>query len=187
MEYNVYRGESPLTAGTGLPSTDFTDTNLQSGTTYTYTVTAVADSGGESAQSQPLSATTAGDPPPLTPPTGLTCVSQAGDSLVFSWDSMLQADGYNFYRDGTKVNTAALSGAGYTDQGLAPSTTYTDYVTSLQGSVESGPSESVACTTTNGYVCTEYYDNNYDQVQRGRAHTTGTACNVLERQFAPRS
>jgi len=56
--YKIYRsdhGSTPLTTATG---TSYADVGLSPATTYTYTVTAFDQAGNESAQSQPVSATT---------------------------------------------------------------------------------------------------------------------------------
>jgi len=62
--YRLYRG-SKLLATTG--GTTYADSDLQSATTYAYSVTAVDDAGNESAAAQ-LNATTAGNTGPVTPP-----------------------------------------------------------------------------------------------------------------------
>jgi hypothetical protein len=44
--------------------------------------------------------------------------------VSLSWSAAFGAESYNVYRNGTKVNTSAVTGTSYTDSGLSASTTY---------------------------------------------------------------
>ncbi len=102
---------------------------------------------------------------PVTKPSTVSVVTLSdgmanceNSSLVITWTKDLNASGYYLYRSQAnqsfpvRVNTTAFaqpSGATrtYTDTNLIPSITYTYYVTSIIGGVESKPSATVTRTT----------------------------------------
>lgn len=70
--YNLYRSESsfssvssmtPVNGGTFLSGTDYSDSELQNGTTYYYRLTAVDDNDNESGPSAEVEVTPFSDPP----------------------------------------------------------------------------------------------------------------------------
>ena len=63
--YNVYRGGA-LANGALVTATNFTDTGLAAGTTYSWTVRAVDSAGAEGATSAPATGTTTGSAPTCT-------------------------------------------------------------------------------------------------------------------------
>ncbi|MFE5898802.1 cellulase family glycosylhydrolase [Streptomyces sp. NPDC056488] len=125
--YDVYRGTTRV--GTSA-ATSYTDTGLTANTAYAYTVRARDAAGNVSAASTALSVTTqAGGGADTTPPsvpgnprgTGRTTTS-----VTLAWDASTDNTGvsaYLVFRDGTQV--ASVTGTGYTDTGLTPSTAHT--------------------------------------------------------------
>jgi poly(3-hydroxybutyrate) depolymerase len=61
--YNVFRNGNKVNA-TGVTGTNYTDSGLAAGTTYSWTVAGVDGSGNQGALSSPVSGTTSGTPPP---------------------------------------------------------------------------------------------------------------------------
>lgn len=78
-------------------------------------------------------------------PTGLTAA--AGNQQVqLTWTGVSGASGYNVYRNGGKVNSAALSATSYLDTGLTNGTTYTYQVAAIANGQESQKSASASAT-----------------------------------------
>jgi len=168
--YNIYRNNVKVNTVTG---TSYQDTGLASGTTYSYYVTALGSSGGESSPSNTIQATTTGTPS-LPAPTGLRVATANANNISFTWNSVSDATGYNFYRNGIKVGTS--SSTSYTDIGLTPSTNYQNYVTATKGTTESPPSTTITSSTTSGWQCQSWNATNYAHVQANRAYDKlGTA------------
>ena len=114
-----------------------------------------------------------GPAPALAPPTGLAARAASANSIALGWNAVDGAGGYNLYRDGVKVNPAALNATVYTDNGLLPSTHYSYQVSALAASGESALSGAVAAATTSAFTCTSTYASNYAHVRAGRAHDSG--------------
>jgi hypothetical protein len=171
--YNIYRGGGKVGSAS---TTQYLDTGLLSGSQYTYTITAVTSSGAESAPSTPIVVSTSGNPPPLQPPTGLTATNATGSTISLAWNAAAGATGYYVYRNGQKVNSAPITTTSYTDSNLAASTTYQYQATATNGVSESAPSNTVSASTTNGWQCKQFTDNNYNQVAAGRATEKGGYC-----------
>jgi hypothetical protein len=165
--YNVYRNGAQ-TNSAPISGTTFTDNNLNSGSTYTYTVKAVAATGSESVPSNSVTAQTTGEPPAIQIPNGLTVTDVTSNSITLKWDSASGAEKYNVYRDGSKIADVSLTS--YTDTGLNAATEYKYQVSSVKDSQESAKSTEVKATTVNMKVC--YNDNNYNHVLAGRAYQT---------------
>ncbi|CAF3427244.1 unnamed protein product [Rotaria sp. Silwood1] len=163
--YNVYRNVGKANSEL-ISDTTFTDNNLNSGTTYVYTVKAVSSTGAESIFSQSVNAKTTGEPSAVETPSGLTVTRITSDSITLQWDSASGAQKYNVYRDGNKV--ADVSITSYTDTGLSSATDYLYQVSSVQYSQESQKSNEVEATTLTEKVC--YNDNNFNHVTAGRAY-----------------
>jgi poly(3-hydroxybutyrate) depolymerase len=166
--YNVYRNGTKVNAS-AVTGTTYTDTGLASGTTYSYTVAAVDSSGSVGAQSTAVNATTTGTPAGPPAPTGLSVTGTTNTSVSLSWNAVSGAASYNVYRNGTKVNTSAVTGTSYTDTGLTASTAYSYTVAAVDSSGTVGAqSAAVNATTTATPQC--FTDNNYNQTVAGRAY-----------------
>jgi fibronectin type 3 domain-containing protein len=149
--YNVYRGtttgtETLLAAGTNVSGPTFTDKTAVNGTQYFYYVTAL-ESGLESGPSREVSARLG----PPTAPTGLMA-SAGASQVVLSWTAVASATAYDVYR-GTSSGTETLLAAGtgitrttFTDNTAVSGTHYFYYVTALNGTLQSGPSNEVSAT-----------------------------------------
>ncbi len=82
-------------------------------------------------------------------PTGLTVTGVTSSSVSLSWNASSGATGYTVYRNGTSVGTTGGPNATmYTDQTVAPSTTYTYTVDAFSGSTHSAQSQPVQATTS---------------------------------------
>jgi poly(3-hydroxybutyrate) depolymerase len=140
--YNVYRNGTKV----GSPAvTSYTDSGLQSGSTYNYTVKAVAANGveGDGALTQ---GTTTGSAPILPAPSKLTGTANSATTVILSWSVVTGAQSYNVYRNNTKVGNS--TGTGYTDSGLTKQTTYSYTVSAVNSAgVEGSKSSAVSVTT----------------------------------------
>lgn len=165
--YNLYRNGGKANSGI-IVGTTYTDNNLSSGTSYTYTVKAVSGSSSESASSPSVIGKTSGEPPAISAPNGLTVADITSNSIVLQWNAVSGVTSYNVYRNGAKLNS--VSGTSYTDAGLNAGAQYRYQVSSVKGSSESERSNEVQATTLSQKVC--YNDNNFNHVTAGRAYTT---------------
>ncbi|MGV7208664.1 fibronectin type III domain-containing protein [Oxalobacteraceae bacterium A2-2] len=166
--YDVYRGGAKANSAP-VTGNAYTDGGLASGTTYSYTVKALTASGAASAASAPVSATTSGSPPPITAPTGVQVSAATASSVTLAWTSVPGASGYNVYRNGARVTASPVAATGYTDQGLAASSSYTYTVTAYANGNESAPSAPVTANTQSAYTCSATTASNYAHVTAGRA------------------
>lgn len=153
--YNVYRsttsGFTP-SAGNNIgqtASTSYSDTAAPAGTYY-YKVTAQDAAANIGPESNEASATVLADTTPPTAPNALQTTSVGGQSVGLSWTASTDnvgVTGYKVYRNGTFLaNSASTS---YTDSTVSPSTSYTYYVTAVDGATnESGQSNTINVTTT---------------------------------------
>jgi len=115
-----------------------------------------------------------GTAPALQAPAGLAVAGSSAASITLTWNASNGATGYNVYRNGAKVNAAAVASTGYTDAGLAAATSYSYQVTAVRnGGVESARSAAVTGSTASGFACTATTSSNYAHVQAGRAHDSG--------------
>ncbi len=138
--YTVRRnGANPVT----VTGTSTTVTGLASNTTYSFTVSA-SNSAGESAQSAPVSATTAGGQVPPTP-TGLSVSGVTCTSVSLSWNASSGATSYRVYRGTTLATTVTTTSA--TVGGLNANTTYSFQVSAVNSAGESAKSGTVSATT----------------------------------------
>jgi hypothetical protein len=167
--YNVYRNGAKTNSGV-ISGTTFTDNNLNSGTTYTFTVRAVASSGSESSASNSVNAKTTGEPPALATPNGLTATDATSNSIALKWESASGAEKYNIFRNGNKVADVSLTS--YTDTDLNSGTTYRYQVSSVRGSQESSKSNEAEATTLTETDKVCFNDNNVNHVLALRAYVT---------------
>ena len=144
--YNVYRNGNPNPIGTTAVAT-YTDNTVSPGTTYTYTAAAYDPANNLSAQSLPVTVTTACPSCPPSVPTGLTATSVSSSQVSLSWtDADSTVAGYQIYRDGNVINTTTATS--YTDNTVSAGTTYTYTVAAYNAAgVPSAQSLPVTVTT----------------------------------------
>jgi chitodextrinase len=123
--YNVYQNGTLIGS---TATTNFGESNLTPTTTYVMTVAAQDADGNVSAQSSPLSVTTAaaGGSNPLTPPTALQALITDYTVLQLNWQPAngTSPAGYDIYSNGTYVGSTSGMNF-YTLTGLTPGTAYT--------------------------------------------------------------
>lgn len=174
--YNVYRSHAKVNSRP-ITTNSYRDTGLTSGSTFTYSVSAVTANGGESEKSEPITAKTTGVPPPLAAPTDLRAVSVDSTSITLQWSPVEGATDYNVYRDGALISPAPDLDTQYTDEGLQAETTYSYWVSSLNEiGYESAPSAKLQVKTSSGWQCQQWTADNYAQVVAGRAYQQGGYC-----------
>lgn len=142
LGYNVYRDGVKVNTST-VTGTSYTDVEPGGGT-FEYYVKALYDE-GESGASNTVEVTVI-----LPAPTGLDA-TVAGNDVTLTWDSPAEKglDGYNVYRDGTKINAALVTDLTYEDMDLGIGS-YEYYVTAVYSQGESGPSNTVTADITVG-------------------------------------
>jgi fibronectin type 3 domain-containing protein len=157
--YHIYRSTSssgPFPMVGTTPATSYTDTGLSAGTTYYYEVSA-ANSGGNSAPSSPVSATTVSATTPQ-PPTGLTATTFSSSQINLSWTAPSNnggspITGYKIERSNsgsswsTLVSNTGSTATTYSDTGLFPTTTYSYRVSAINSVGTSSPSNTASATT----------------------------------------
>ncbi|MGF1598983.1 MAG: hypothetical protein ACFCVK_19015 [Acidimicrobiales bacterium] len=151
--YELTRDGAPVGTRAGGPSTLwFTDTELEPGTDYAYTVVAVDAAGNRSGAATITAATTGGPVVPVAPPapTGLRSTLQTRERIVLTWDDTAGATGYAVERldDTGFVEIGTKSGRWFTDTGLAPATTHRYRVVAVTAEgVRSAPSIDIDVAT----------------------------------------
>jgi len=137
--YHIYRdgGTTPVITGPATSAVDFginlTPPNLNSGTTYHYTIQAY-DSGGNNSSSSSATVTTKSDDVAPTMPTGLTGTAPNSSSVSLNWSASTDLPnpgavglkGYFIYRNdsATPLNASPVASVSFTDSTVAASTTY---------------------------------------------------------------
>lgn len=154
--YLIERWEMPADASAGwnvigsteADATTYVDTGLESGTTYYYRVSAVAET-GEPALSDVVSATTLPGPPDAPVIVAVT----NGSSIKIEWGDVNDEAGYRIERASAEVGGGweAIATVGqdvtlHVDGGLAKGTTYSYRVVATSGSGDSLPSNVVTVT-----------------------------------------
>ena len=125
--YDVYQDGIKINPST-ITSTSYNVTGLIAGTTYSYVVKAKDAAGNQSTPSTSLNVTTnSQDSQPPTAPSNLAATNIVTTSFTFSWSASTDnvgVAGYDVYKNGVKMNSAALIGTSYSVTGLLPNTTY---------------------------------------------------------------
>ncbi|MFF9343837.1 fibronectin type III domain-containing protein [Streptomyces sp. NPDC014773] len=91
--------------------------------------------------------------PALPAPAGLTATTTAGTAAL-TWNAVPGAASYHVYRDGTRVNSAPVTAAAYTDSGLTAGTTYAYAVAAVDASGTVGTRSGAVHATTTGTPAT---------------------------------
>jgi fibronectin type 3 domain-containing protein len=148
--YNVRRsvtsGGPYTTVATGIMTTNYSDTGLNSSTTYYYAVSAVYN-GGESVNSTQAGATT----PSLPPPSTLTA-TLVGNQVALNWPAVNGANSYDVKRgwiSGGPYTTIAIgvTGTNYTDTANYTGASYYYVVTGVDAGGEGAYSPEASVTT----------------------------------------
>ncbi len=155
IEYRLFRADTAngdftrIASGATITETTYTDTELDNGTTYRYTVR-VIDAVGESPSSTEASATTR--PLPAVP-ANLTATGGIA-SVSLSWDTVADATSYRVYRANTPNGTLSriasnttITETTYTDTGLANNAAYRYTVRAVNAVGESASSTETSATT----------------------------------------
>lgn len=154
--YDVYRatggGTANKVAGISASSTSYGDASVSPNTSYSYFVAARDSSGNVSAHSNTVDVTTPAlpDTTPPSAPTNLHASAPTINKVDLSWTAATDNVGVTKYyvvRDGITIATLD-SVTTYTDDTLAPSTSYTYYLMAADeaGNV-SAPSNTIAVNT----------------------------------------
>jgi chitodextrinase len=182
--YKVYRNGAFLASPTG---TSYSDTAVQAGTAYTYTVYAYDAAGNTSSPSNTAAVTTTADTQPPSTPAGLAAAVKSANQVDLTWNPATDdtaVAGYVVYRNGSPI--AATSGpdaTAYSDTGAAAGATYTYTVDAFDSAGNhSAPSAPVTATTPSGTVHTvtlnPIADSYVDSANPTATHGTGSKLRV---------
>jgi fibronectin type 3 domain-containing protein len=148
--YHIYRDGTYLKDVTS--GTSFTDTNLSSNTSYSYTVAAFDNSANSSNQTAPLVISTLADTSPPSVPGSLTALVNNSGQVSLAWNASTDnvgVSGYNIYRNGQLLTSVDSSILFYVDTTVQPSTTYTYQVSAFDATTnESAKASSTPPTVT---------------------------------------
>lgn len=155
--YNVYRDGSKVGSPT---ATSYTDSGLQQGSTYNYTVTAVGN-GSESPKSTIAQGTTTGTPPILNAPSGLAGSSPAVGSVALTWNVVSGAKSYKVYRNSALVGSPTANS--FSESGLA-SGNYSYAVATVNSADVEGTKSSAIIVSPVAYsqISTDTVTNHYN-------------------------
>jgi fibronectin type 3 domain-containing protein len=145
ISYRVYRNGAHV-ANTG--ETTWTNTNVASATTYTYTVRAIDSAGNLGDASDPVTVTTPDVTPPSVP-ADLAATPQPNPARVeVTWTAAADnvgVAGYEVFRDGALA--AQVAGLAYTDTAVVSNTTYGYAVVALDAAGNRSAAATVSVTT----------------------------------------
>jgi endoglucanase len=143
VTYSIYSGSNLI--ANGVSGTSYSVTGLSANTSYSFTVTAVAN-GAASSASNPASATTQAAPLPSAP-SSLTATAVSSSQINLAWKAS-SASGvtYSIY-SGSNLIASGFSGTSYSVTGLSASTSYSFTVTAVSAGGTSSPSNTASATT----------------------------------------
>jgi fibronectin type 3 domain-containing protein len=122
-EYHVYRGGTFLAS---TAATSYSDTTVQSGTSYSYQVLAVNGDGVPSALSSSISSGLDSSPP--STPTGLAGTIASGNQIDLSWNASADPQSgvqhYNVYRNSVLLGTSVTTSFNDSTFAVGPAVTY---------------------------------------------------------------
>ncbi|MEI8103841.1 MAG: Ig-like domain-containing protein [Candidatus Moraniibacteriota bacterium] len=145
--YKIFRDNIQVATSA---TTNYTDSNLNPGTTYSYKIAAYDAAANTSTFSTPINALTTTDTTPPSVPQSVTVAATSNTTTSLSWSAStdnIGVVGYKIFRDGTQI--ATIAGTSFSDANLAAVTTYAYQVSAYDAAnLESAHSASVAVTTT---------------------------------------
>jgi chitodextrinase len=155
-------------------TTSYTDTGLERGTEYSYTVKAVNVEGDISQPTEALVVTTLDQP---NAPSGLAAVAVSSSEVNLSWTASTDdVVGYMIFRDGVAIGLSESTD--YSDTGLAAETTYTYSVKAIEATGTLSASSDAAAVTTLVHVS---YETIADQIAAYTA--SGDLSNSVSKQL----
>ncbi len=146
--YNIYRNGSLLNSS---DITDYTDSNLINGVSYSYQISAVDFAGNEGEKSVVVSGIPT-ESPDITPPSqvvGLTVVDTYDGCLNLTWDEATDnkaVDHYCIYRDNILIEND-IENTQYQDSGLTNGQSYSYQVSAVDTSDNEGEKSVVVSGT----------------------------------------
>lgn len=138
--YLIYKnGSSTPLKQIYAPNATYTDSQVISGTSYSYTVRAVSNSDGATRYSL-LSPSTSLMASGVPSPTNLTAKA-SGKNVTLSWTATYAATSYTIFRDNLQIGTSTLPT--YTNLSVTPNTTYTYHIIAHTSTETSAPSSTI--------------------------------------------
>ncbi len=146
--YNIYRDDTFIKS---VPTTNVSDTGIDTSTKYCYSVSAFDHANNESELSAESCVTTppAMDITPPSAPINLIPTAISTSQIDLSWDQAIDdigTAGYKILRNGIAVST--VSTTSFSDIDLKPSTNYCYVMTAFDVASNESPSSSQSCTST---------------------------------------
>ncbi|MFD1715376.1 pectinesterase family protein [Amnibacterium flavum] len=143
--YNVYRDGNKLNSAL-LTTPAYTESGLDNGTAYSYSVKAVDTTGLESAAATATATPKVGDAAPPATPTGVGTVL-GKNAVTVNWSAVGDGDlaGYDVVRDGTVVGSVAAGTTSYTDTAVVIGTAYS-YTVVAKDTASNASAASAAAT-----------------------------------------
>jgi chitodextrinase len=123
--YYISRNGVRIQTTNPITGTSYTDSGLNPGQNYTYTVSAY-DASQNVSNAAPIQVTTIYDITPPSVPTRVVATAISPSEIDLAWQSStdnIAVSGYNIYRNGAQIGTASTNS--YDDTGLSPQTNYT--------------------------------------------------------------
>ncbi|XEC94550.1 fibronectin type III domain-containing protein [Paenibacillus tarimensis] len=151
VRYNIYRQEDGMSEARMIGSAEtnaYTDTAVDVGIRYTYTVTAVDGTGIETVPSMPLTVSMTDSSVPVPPvPTQLVLGAVNKNDITFSWEPSEGASTYNVYRTKKENGTFEWIGrtreTSFTDTAVLTTIPYYYRVAAVSAGGISGQSETL--------------------------------------------
>lgn len=144
--FRVYR-DGELIATLGPNMTNYTDTGLVGGRTYTYTVRAYNET-GELAATSSATLQTPVEPKPPSTPGGLSSRVLSASEIELIWsDDSDDEEGFRVYRNGTEIAELDPNTTRYVDSDLTGGESYTYRISSFNQDGESPLSPELSLTT----------------------------------------